>query len=1035
MLNIPKQSSPCAAQEDRTPLDYGNKSDEKNTLAKTDLQKGTDLSSRSLQEVKNVPSVDKDKTEEVPLTGEVEKKLLVQSSVPDDVERENVCAVNVTTKDDPDKKVRTLEKEEKPVVGREMRQISLSVKDDGKEEKVHKYQLATVEKKPDIKESDRVTYDTTELQKKVNLPLKIAQKKTSTLSIDTKKQEDVPLIHKVEKEPVQSLSRNIEVKITYASSATIEKSVISNVEENKGSKLTQKEITEGKSVIEAKETSEKVQVSCDITKSPTEVNLPSESVQETSTLLVGKKKQEDNPLVHEMEKKLLVQSSLPDDVERKNVCAVDVTMKDDPVFSDKEVKGGALAGTLEKGEKPVVGRETRQISPSVKSDGKEEKVHECKLATAEKEPDIKESDRVTYDTTESQKVNLPLKIVQKKTSTSSIEAKKQEDVPLIHKVEKESVQPLSHNIEVKNTRASGATMEKSVISNVKENKDSKLSEKEMTEGKCVTEAKETSEKVQVTYDITKSSTMVNLPPESVQGASTSLVEKKKREDNPLVHEMVKKPLQPLFDTTKMKTKRASHFTIEKGVIFKDEENKSFTLPGNERKISKFTSEKKPTLKRDQVTIDITETQKEMDLLLQSVQEATTSLIENTKQKDNPLVYETAKKSCQPLFDTTKMKTKRTSDVTIEKRVMFRDEEIKSFTLPGNERKISKFASGKKSTLKRDRVTIDTTEAQKEVNLPSRSVQEATTSLVEKKKQKDNPLVHEMVTKPVQHLFDTTKMKSKRASDVTTKKSVTLKDEEIKSFTLPVDERKKEKSAAEKKSTLKRNQMTYDIIGTRKKVNLPSKSEKGASTSLDPLQVLSDNEEIKNVCASDVTIDKSVLVSKDGIKASTSSKKKNRNKKKSAAEKEQTVNHDKNDDNVADLLKMVDDMIHLEKVAAANKYKDLPLVIEDGNYLILGWAIDTSGCRLIDELCLVATFSNFYRREFYMIPKNDIQLLPIKRNMLRLNIMGQFHRLKSIRTDWAVKKSCEAKGLDEYITSLERVLYSFCCFVDTFILYV
>lgn len=94
-------------------------------------------------------------------------------------------------------------------------------------------------------------------------------------------------------------------------------------------------------------------------------------------------------------------------------------------------------------------------------------------------------------------------------------------------------------------------------------------------------------------------------------------------------------------------------------------------------------------------------------------------------------------------------------------------------------------------------------------------------------------------------------------------------------------------------------------------------------------------------------------------------------------------------------------------------------IEEGRYRLVGWAVDTTGRRLIDEICQIAAYTPDSQFSQYIMPFGDIKLLYRKRHSIRVINLGRYRMLKDLRTHKFVKTKSEVSALTDFVTWLEE----------------
>lgn len=75
-----------------------------------------------------------------------------------------------------------------------------------------------------------------------------------------------------------------------------------------------------------------------------------------------------------------------------------------------------------------------------------------------------------------------------------------------------------------------------------------------------------------------------------------------------------------------------------------------------------------------------------------------------------------------------------------------------------------------------------------------------------------------------------------------------------------------------------------------------------------------------------------------------------------------------------------------------------------DYLVVGWDIDTTGRRLLDEICHIASYTPKSTFNQYIMPHNDIDQVARKRHLLCTITMGRFRALKDIKSNKVIYSS-------------------------------
>ncbi|XP_050422923.1 maternal protein exuperantia [Adelges cooleyi] len=92
-----------------------------------------------------------------------------------------------------------------------------------------------------------------------------------------------------------------------------------------------------------------------------------------------------------------------------------------------------------------------------------------------------------------------------------------------------------------------------------------------------------------------------------------------------------------------------------------------------------------------------------------------------------------------------------------------------------------------------------------------------------------------------------------------------------------------------------------------------------------------------------------------------------------------------------------------------------------DYMVVGWDIDTTGRRLLDEICHIAGYTPKSTFSQYIMPHNDIDQVARRRHLLCTITMGRFRALKDIKSNKTLKSKSEISALAEFLDWLEEVL--------------
>ncbi|KAJ8924456.1 hypothetical protein NQ315_007253 [Exocentrus adspersus] len=95
-------------------------------------------------------------------------------------------------------------------------------------------------------------------------------------------------------------------------------------------------------------------------------------------------------------------------------------------------------------------------------------------------------------------------------------------------------------------------------------------------------------------------------------------------------------------------------------------------------------------------------------------------------------------------------------------------------------------------------------------------------------------------------------------------------------------------------------------------------------------------------------------------------------------------------------------------------------IPTGKYHLVGWGIDTTGRRLIDEIVQIAGFTPTSKFSQYIMPFADLNPMYSRRHNIRVINMPRYRRLKDLKTSQFVKTKSEISALQDFLQWLESV---------------
>ena len=99
-----------------------------------------------------------------------------------------------------------------------------------------------------------------------------------------------------------------------------------------------------------------------------------------------------------------------------------------------------------------------------------------------------------------------------------------------------------------------------------------------------------------------------------------------------------------------------------------------------------------------------------------------------------------------------------------------------------------------------------------------------------------------------------------------------------------------------------------------------------------------------------------------------------------------------------------------------------VAIKDGKYIAVAWDLDTTGRRLIDEICQVAGFYVFDNAEFsysqYVMPHKNPNPGARRSFGIKVTSMGRYRMLKDVETGKVLKTKSEISALTDFIDFLK-----------------
>ncbi|EGI60736.1 EXU protein, partial [Acromyrmex charruanus] len=95
-------------------------------------------------------------------------------------------------------------------------------------------------------------------------------------------------------------------------------------------------------------------------------------------------------------------------------------------------------------------------------------------------------------------------------------------------------------------------------------------------------------------------------------------------------------------------------------------------------------------------------------------------------------------------------------------------------------------------------------------------------------------------------------------------------------------------------------------------------------------------------------------------------------------------------------------------------------IAPGDYRLVGWDMDTTGKKVIDEICQIAGYTPNSTYSQYVMPYKDLNPTAIKRHSMKVVTNGKFRVLRNSKTNEVIKSKSEVSALTDFLSWLETV---------------
>lgn len=94
-------------------------------------------------------------------------------------------------------------------------------------------------------------------------------------------------------------------------------------------------------------------------------------------------------------------------------------------------------------------------------------------------------------------------------------------------------------------------------------------------------------------------------------------------------------------------------------------------------------------------------------------------------------------------------------------------------------------------------------------------------------------------------------------------------------------------------------------------------------------------------------------------------------------------------------------------------------VATGDYRLVGFDLDTTGRKLIDEICQIAAYTPNTTYSQYIMPYKNLDFLATRRHLIRTVNTGRYRILKDMQNNKVVKTKSEISALREFLQWLEE----------------
>lgn len=92
----------------------------------------------------------------------------------------------------------------------------------------------------------------------------------------------------------------------------------------------------------------------------------------------------------------------------------------------------------------------------------------------------------------------------------------------------------------------------------------------------------------------------------------------------------------------------------------------------------------------------------------------------------------------------------------------------------------------------------------------------------------------------------------------------------------------------------------------------------------------------------------------------------------------------------------------------------------GKYLLVGWGVDTTGLRLIDEIYQIAAYTPTRDYSQFIMPFGDLTVSCQRKHHIRIFNKGKYRTFKDIRTNTFIKSKSDVSALTDFVVWLEKI---------------